>query len=375
MQIAIDVANFTAADADMLRQAIGSKRSKERMEQLKVRFFEGMRDNGIDDDTGEQIWLKLAAFSNYGFPESHSVSFSYLVYASSWIKYHYPAAFCAALLKAQPMGFWSPHTLVGDARRHGVVVRTPDLNLSSAMATLEPCESSTGSVSVRLGLDYVRGIGLELAEEIDAGRPYASVEDLRRRVPSLSLAHLEALATAGAFGCFGIDRRSALWAAGAMAQTSVDRLPGIVTGVEAPTLPGMSPEELSHADLWATGVAPDGHPTSFIRGDLEKMGVVTATGLVEETSGDRVLVGGVVTHRQRPATAGGTTFLNLEDETGLINVVISKGCWQRYKQVAKGAPALLIRGKLEKQEGVINVVADKLEPLPVGKAPASRDFR
>ena len=375
MQIAIDVANFTPADADMLRQAMGSKRSRERMDDLKARFFDGMRTNGITDDIGEQIWLKLAAFSNYGFPESHSVSFSYLVYASSWIKYHYPAAFCAALLKAQPMGFWSPHTLVGDARRHGVVVRTPDLNRSAATATLEPCEGSTGSVSVRLGFDDVRGIGLDLAEEIDAGRPFASVEDLRRRVPSLSLAHLEALATAGAFGCFDIDRRSALWAAGAMSQTSADRLPGIVTGVEAPTLPGMSPQELSHADLWATGVAPDGHPTSFIRGDLTERGVVTATDLADVASGERVLVGGVVTHRQRPATAQGTTFLNLEDETGLVNVVVSKGCWQRYKQIAKGAPALLIRGRIEKEEGVINIVADKLEPLPVGAAPASRDFR
>ncbi|NDH87976.1 MAG: hypothetical protein EBY61_04980 [Actinobacteria bacterium] len=279
MQIAIDVANFTPADADMLRQAMGSKRSRERMDDLKARFFDGMRTNGITEDIGEQIWLKLAAFSNYGFPESHSVSFSYLVYASSWIKYHYPAAFCAALLKAQPMGFWSPHTLVGDARRHGVV------------------------------------------------------------------------------------------------ETSADRLPGIVTGVEAPTLPGMSPQELSHADLWATGVAPDGHPTSFIRGDLTERGVVTATDLADMASGERVLVGGVVTHRQRPATAQGTTFLNLEDETGLVNVVVSKGCWQRYKQIAKGAPALLIRGRIEKEEGVINIVADKLEPLPVGAAPASRDFR
>lgn len=375
MQIAIDVANFTPADADMLRQAMGSKRSRERMDDLKARFFDGMQTNGITDDIGEQIWLKLAAFSNYGFPESHSVSFSYLVYASSWIKHHYPAAFCAALLKAQPMGFWSPHTLVGDARRHGVVVRTPDLNLSAATATLEPCESSTGEVAVRLGFDYVRGIGLDLAEEVDAGRPFASVEDLHRRVPSLSLAHLEALATAGAFGCFGIDRRSALWAAGAMSQTSAARLPGIVTGVEAPTLPGMSPEELSHADLWATGVAPDGHPTSFIRSELTKRGVATATDLADVAPGERVLVGGVVTHRQRPATAQGTTFLNLEDETGLVNVVVSKGCWQRYKQIAKGAPALLIRGRLEKEEDVINVVADKLEPLPIGIAPASRDFR
>jgi error-prone DNA polymerase len=375
MQIAIDVANFTPSDADQLRQAVGSKRSRERMEQLKQRFFDGMRANGITDDIGDQIWLKLAAFANYGFPESHSVSFSYLVYASSWIKYHYPAAFCAALLNAQPMGFWSPHTLVGDARRHGVVIRTPDLNASAATATLETDSTSTGGWAVRVGIDYVRGIGADLAEEIDAGRPYVSVEDLRRRVPKLSLPILEALATAGAFGCFGIDRRSALWTAGAVAQTASDRLPGIVTGVDAPTLPGMSPQELSHADLWATGVAPDGHPTRYLREELDKIGVVTSAGLVDHPADRRVYVGGVVTHRQRPATAGGTTFLNLEDETGLINVVISKGCWQRYKKTARGAPALLIRGRLEKSEGVINVVADRLEPLPVGTAPASRDFR
>ncbi|MDW3219231.1 MAG: error-prone DNA polymerase [Acidimicrobiales bacterium] len=375
MQIAIDVANFTPSDADQLRQAVGSKRSKERMEQLKARFFDGMRANGITDDIGEQIWLKLAAFANYGFPESHSVSFSYLVYASSWIKYHYPAAFTAALLNAQPMGFWSPHTIVGDARRHGVVVRTPDLNESAAKATLEPEPTSEGGFAVRVGLDYVRGIGEELAEEIDAGRPYASVEDLRRRVPKISLPILEALATSGAFGCFGIDRRSALWTAGAMAQTASDRLPGIVTGVDAPTLPGMSPQELSHSDLWATSVAPDGHPTKFIRDELTKRGVITAKGLEDAEGGGRVLVGGVVTHRQRPATASGTTFISLEDETGLINVVVSKGCWQRYKKSVRGAPALLIRGKLEKEEGVINVVADRVEPLPVGAAPASRDFR
>ena len=375
MQIAIDVAGFTPAEADQLRQAMGSKRSRERMERLRARLFDGMRERGITDDIGEQIWEKLAAFANYGFPESHSVSFSYLVYASSWIKLHHPAAFCAALLNAQPMGFWAPHTLVGDARRHGVVVRTPDLNASADTATLEPCEASTGGWAVRLGLGYVRGIGDDLAEEISAGRPYSSVEDLRRRVPKVSLAVLEALATAGAFGCFGIDRRSALWTAGAMAQTAADRLPGIVTGVEAPTLPGMSPQELSHADLWATGVAPDGHPTRYLRADLDRIGVITAEGLVDVDDRARVMVGGVVTHRQRPATAGGTTFLNVEDETGLINVVVSQGCWKRYKAAARGAPALLVRGRVEKEEGVINVVADKLEPLPVGSALRSRDFR
>ena len=375
MQIAIDVAGFSAAEADRLRQAIGSKRSHQRLEQLKGRFFEGMRAKGIDDEVGEQIWRKLDAFANYGFPESHAVSFSYLVYASSWIKYHYPAAFCAALLRAQPMGFWSPHTLVGDARRHGVVVRTPDLNASAAVAGLERAEDSTGGWAVRLGLDDVRGVGEELAAEIDAGRPYDTVEDLRRRVPSLSAAALEGLAISGAFGCFGTDRRSALWTAGALARTGADHLPGVVSGVEAPPLPAMSPAEVSRADLWTTGVAPDGHPTRFIRAELAALGVVTAADLGGCSDGEKVLVGGVVTHRQRPATAGGVTFLSLEDETGLINVVVSRGCWQHHRKVATGAPAMLVRGRLESSEGVLNVVAERLEALPVARAPASRDFR
>ena len=375
MQIAIDAANFSAAEADRLRQAVGSKRSHERLDQLKERFFAGMRANGIADDVGEQIWRKLDAFANYGFPESHAVSFSYLVYASSWIKYHYPAAFCAALLRAQPMGFWSPHTLVGDARRHGVVVRTPDLNASAAAAGLERAEDSTGGWAVRLGLDYVRGVGEKPAAEIDAGRPYDSVEDLRRRVPSLPPAALEALATAGAFGCFDLDRRAALWTAGALGGAGADRLGGIVVGERAPPLPAMSPAEVSRADLWATGVAPDGHPTRFVRTELAALGVVTAADLAGSGDGRRVLVAGVVTHRQRPATAGGVTFMSLEDETGLINVVVSPGCWQHHRGVAAAAPALLVRGRLEQSEGVLNVVAERLEALPGARAPASRDFR
>jgi error-prone DNA polymerase len=375
MQIAIDVGGFSPSDADQLRQAMGNKRSRERMEKLRDRFGEGARGRGLTDDVIELLWEKLAAFANYGFPESHSVSFAYLVYASSWIKHHYPAAFCAGLLNAQPMGFWSPHTIAGDARRHGVVVRTPDLNESSATATLEPCPESEGGWAVRLGISYVRHVGDDLAELIDAGRPYSSIEDLRRRVPQVTLPVLESMATAGAFACLGIDRRSALWSAGAVVQTGVDRLPGIVTGAVAPMLPGMSPEETAHADLWATGVAPDGHPTRFVRKHLDHLGVISAEDLKSVDDGAKVTVGGVVTHRQRPATAGGTTFLNLEDETGLVNVVVSLGCWRRYKKAARGEPALLIRGRLEKYEGVVNVVAERLEPLPVGRAPKSRDFR
>jgi error-prone DNA polymerase len=260
--------------------------------------------------------------------------------------------------------------------------------------------------AIRLGLSSVRHVGPDLAEAIVAERdergPYRSMEDLKRRMaersaasgcPRVELGALEALATAGAFGCFAssartvpegedpspadlqLDRRRALWGAGAVAQTGADRLPGIVTGVHAPTLPGLSEPELAAADLWATGVSPEGHPTRFVREDLDRMGVVTATGLREVPTGARVLIGGVVTHRQRPATAGGTTFINLEDETGLINVVCSKGCWIRYRKVARSAPAMLIRGRLEKAEGVINVIAERLDPLPIDASLRSRDFR
>ena len=375
MQMAIDVAGFSPAEADELRQAMGSKRSRQRMERLRARLYEGMAANGIDEATADMLYEKMAAFANYGFPESHSISFAFLVYASSYIKHYEPAAFCAALLNAQPMGFWSPHSLVRDARRHGVIVRTPDLNASKATTVLEPCAESHNGVAVRLGLGSIRGIGAELATEIEAGRPYTSMEDLVRRVDSLNLQQLEALATAGAFGeCFALGRREALWAAGAVDQSRADRLGGLATGATAPQLPGMDPVQTAVADLWATGVAPDGHPTQFVRDQLTRIGVVTATGLWDLDPGSRVLIGGVVTHRQRPMTAGGTTFMNLEDETGLMNIVISKGCWARHRRVARESPALLIRGRLERHEGVINILAEAMEPLPLPAAMRSRDF-
>jgi error-prone DNA polymerase len=401
MQMAIDVAGFSAAEADELRQAMGSKRSQERMERLRRRLYDGMAERGVTGEVADRIWEKLAAFASYGFPESHSVSFAYLVYASSWLKRYYPAAFCAALLDAQPMGFYSPHSLVQDARRHGVAVRTPDLAVSAAGATLEvdgpgppdrpkrpgpapgvgaaPESWGVGGPAVRLGLGSVRGLGDDLAERIVAERAahgaYASPEDLVRRVPGLTVAHLEALATAGAFGCFGLDRRRALWVAGAVAQTGVDRLDGIVTGTDAPPLPGLDPVDEARADLWATGVSPDGHPTRFVRHLLDRLGAVPAARLVDRPHGSQVTVGGVVTHRQRPATAGGTTFVNLEDETGLLNIVVSKGCWIHHRRVVRTAAALLVRGRLERVEGVTNVIAERIEALPIRASVRSRDFR
>ncbi|HXP15431.1 MAG TPA: OB-fold nucleic acid binding domain-containing protein, partial [Actinomycetes bacterium] len=404
MQMAVDVAGFTAAEADQLRQAMGAKRSSERMERLRGRLYAGMAERGIEGEVADRIYEKLAAFANFGFPESHSVSFAYLVYASAWLKLHYPAAFLAALLNAQPMGFWSPNTLVADARRHGVVVRGPDVNHSAATATLEPVtgwegggpgereggaaeagkDGGPGSPghgtgrpdiwAVRLGLGYVRSLGEELAERVAEGRPYGSMADLVRRT-GVNEGQVEALATAGAFGSLGLERRAALWAAGAVAQARADRLPGAVVGAEAPRLPGMSPVELGAADLWATGLSGDSHPVQFARERLDALGAVAAEGLAGVPPGTRVLVGGVVTHRQRPATAGGTTFLNLEDETGLVNVICSRGVWARYRRVGRSAAALLVRGRLERAEGVINVIADQLRPLPLAATTRSRDFR
>ena len=217
MQMAITIAGFTPGEADQLRQAMASKRSKERMERIRQRLYDGMAERGVVGETADAMWDKLAAFANYGFPESHSVSFAYLVYASSWLKRYYPAAFCAALLNAQPMGFYSPHSLVQDARRHGVEVRTPDLNASDWNATLEPPrvhQHTRPSDGAFVEFGWQRGgtgAGGAARHRVGAGdrrrprqgdrrgRPYESMEDLERRVPSLNLAHLEALATAGAF--------------------------------------------------------------------------------------------------------------------------------------------------------------------------------
>ena len=367
MQIAVDVAGFTPADADELRMAMGSKRSVERMTRLRERLLEGMAANGVTPDVAEQIYAKLVAFANYGFPESHSVSFAYLVYASAWLKLRYPAAFLAALLNSQPMGFYSPQSLVSDAQRHGVVVRGVCVNASSADAVLEE------DGAVRLGLSYVRSLSSAVAARIEEGRPYASMADLVRRV-SLSERQVEALATAGAFRCFGLDRRSALWAAGAVAANTPDRIDGAVVGADAPPLPPMTPLEEVVADVWATGVAAERHVVSFARPFLDEAGAVTAAVLRDLPDKTRVWVGGAVIHRQRPATAGGTTFVNLEDETGHINVICSPGVWRRYRRVAMGAAGLLIRGRLENAEGVANVVADRIEPLTLAAASASRDF-
>src|SRR6201991_1885613 len=374
MQLAVDCAGFTGAEADQLRRAMGSKRSTERMQRLRSRFFDGMRQmHGADDEVIDRIYEKLEAFANFGFPESHSLSFASLVFYSSWFKLHHPAAFCAALLRAQPMGFYSPQSLVADARRHGVAVHGPDVNASLAYATLE-----NSGTEVRLGLGSVRHIGEDLGEKLveqrKANGPFGSLLDLTGRV-QLSVPQTEAVGPAGALGRFGITRREGLWAAGAAATQRPDRLPGVGAASHIPSLPGMPALELAAADVWATGISPDSYPTQFLREDLDAIGVVPADQLLAVPDGTRVLVAGAVTHRQRPAAGEGVTFINLEDETGMVNVLCSPGVWARHRRLAQTASALLIRGQVQNATGAVTVVADRLGKLDLSIAARSRDFR
>lgn len=374
MQLAVDIAGFTPAESDQLRRAMGSKRSPERMERLRARFYEGMQNlHGITGEKADRIYEKLYAFANFGFPESHAQSFASLVFYSAWFKLHHPAAFCAALLRAQPMGFYSPQSLVADARRHGVTVHGPDVNASLSYATVE-----NQGLEVRIGLGAVRHVGAELAQKIVEERkahgPFGSLLDLTGRI-QLTTPQVEALATGGALGCFGMSRREALWVAGAAAAQRPDRLPGVGVSSRIPGLPEMGEVTRAAADVWATGVSPDSYPTQFLRARLDAMGVVPAKGLFGVPDGSRVLVAGAVTHRQRPATAAGVTFINLEDETGMVNVVCSVGLWARYRKLAVTARALIIRGQVQNASGAISVVADQLRPLDLQIRSTSRDFR
>jgi error-prone DNA polymerase len=392
MQMAIDIAGFSPGESDQLRQAMGSKRSHARMAVMRERLLAGMAERGITGATAEEIATKFEAFADFGFPESHSVSFAYLVYSSSWIKLHYPAEFACALLNAQPMGFYSPHSIVRDAMHHGVEVLGPDVNASRKDCTLEPRTDGAGPVghprpdwhadpstrAVRMGLRYVRGLADALLDRIDAERdrkPFASLSDFTRRTGAPTDA-IEALATAGAFGSMGQTRRSALWAAGALRDARADKLPGLVTGVDAPALPGMTEVEETAADLWATGLTAGRHPTEFVRERLTDRGVVTVEALRELQHRSVVEVAGIVTHRQQPDTAKGVVFVNLEDETGLLNVICTADVWRRFRKVARMSPALIVRGMLERYQGVINVVASRIEELPLTAADMvrSRDF-
>ena len=413
MQMAVAIGNCDAEDADLLRRSMGSKRGREKIDGLKAKLYAGMAENGLDEETSNAIYDKIQAFADFGFAESHSLSFGLLVYASSWLKLHYPAAFLAALLRSQPMGFYSSQTLTADARRHGVRTLRPDVQRSGwqpGLERIEPGEGPTGlsgcaeraqppvppvfdraSVAalpshrrdarhaVRLGLAGVTGMSEHSAKRIVDAReqdgPFRDLHDLSRRA-RLTSAQIEGLAGAGALEGLGVGVREGLWEAGRAARERPEQLPHTAVAVQPPLLPVPTGAEQTAFDLWATGITPEGHPMQHLRAGLRRRGALDVAALSTAESGRRIEVGGVVTHRQRPATAGGMTFMNIEDETGLLNVICSVGVWGRYRTIARGSPALIVRGILERTpEGVINLVADRFETLDVGVRTRSRDFQ
>jgi error-prone DNA polymerase len=397
MELARVCAGFDGSQADRLRQAMTHKRSEEAMGRLKEEVYAGMAGKGITDTAADEIWEKLQGFASFGFPESHSVSFAYIVYMSTWLRFHYPAEYLTGLLNAQPMGFYSPNSLVQDAQRHGVVVLSPDVNVSWHDCTVEPIDADPEdlvsylgqrwrrgrghvedairpAVGVRMGLRYVRNLGESEITRVEAARvlggEFVSPEDLAFRT-GLDVDSLEGLAAAGALESIGLGRREGMWAAGALAEIDPERLP-LSPGVEAPELPGMSEEESHRADLWATSVSAT-HPMSFVRDQLD--GCLTAAEALEvQRHRSRVKVAGVITHRQRPGTAKGVYFLNLEDETGLLNIVVLPEVWAKHRNVVRRSPALVIHGRLEFYDGVTNIVARDFEPIGV-RTVKSRDFR
>ena len=398
MELARVCAGYTPGQSDRLRQAMTHKRSDQEMAKLREETFAGMARTGVTGAAAEEIWEKLQGFASFGFPESHSVSFAYIVYMSSWLKYRWPAEFLAGLLNAQPMGFYSPNSLVQDAARHGVIVLEPDVNESDYDCTIVPVEADPDDLAtyygitwrrgrgprddpvrmatgVRMGLRYVRNLGDAEITRIEAARSiggrFTSVIDLAQRT-GLPVGGLEGLAASGALASLGVERREGLWAAGALADMGPGRLP-LAEGAEPPALFPMSEEEQARADLWSTGVSMR-HPVEFVRERLTGEGCVSiAEALAGRDHGRRIRVGGVVTHRQRPMTAKGVIFLNLEDETGLLNVIVLPDVWAAQREVARRNVGLVIDGVLEYRDGVTNLVANRFSAWPV-EGVKSRDW-
>jgi len=371
LRLAMELGGFTAAEADELRRAIGFTRSGERMKKMEEKFDAGLRRNGVSEAARVQLLKSLSSFALYGFPESHAISFALLAYASSWLKVHRPAEFYAALLNCQPMGFYSPSTLVQDARRHAVEVRPVCVAASAAKCSVE------GDRCLRIGLSTVQGVRLPAILTLLAARrerPFASVADFLRRT-ACTAAERRALAEAGALNALAGDRRTALWRVEEAAPAD-DLFAGAAAEEEGTLSPleRMTHLERLQADFRTQGLTTGAHPMQLIRGQLP--GVWTAADLPKARSGLRVQVGGAVITRQRPGTAKGFVFITLEDETGHANAVVRPALFEQYRLIINLEPALLITGRVQAEDGVIHLKAERIEKLPAAGLPAqsSHDF-
>ncbi|QDS93680.1 Error-prone DNA polymerase [Roseimaritima multifibrata] len=391
MRLAVVAAGFTPGEADQLRRAMAAWRRPGVIERFRVKLMEGMQRNGLDETFAEQVFHQIKGFGEYGFPESHAASFALLVYASCYLKRHYPAAFCVGLLNSQPMGFYAPAQLIADAQKHGVSILPADVNASDWEATLVRLPSTAASPaddppSVRLGLAMVRGLPAAITEQIIAERQrnglFQDLTDLNQRL-QLGQAVLQTLADADALGSLAKGRRAALWEAYAH-ESKCRELP-LLDGLDDDSdeatpeaLLPMSPMEDVHADYRTTGISLKGHPIQFCRQKLEDLSCVTAASLPGTREGRQVRIAGMVLLRQRPGSAKGVTFATLEDETGTMNLVLFPAVWEKFYKIAQTSNAWLVQGTLENQQSIVHVIVSHVEDLTSsieGLQSRSRDFR
>ena len=382
LRIAMIAAGFTGGQAEELRRAMGFKRSEKRMKEIETQLRAGMDRNGIRGAVQDQIVLAITSFALYGFPESHAASFAMIAYASAYLKCHYLAAFTAALLNNQPMGFYHPSILIKDAQRHGLRVLPVDVSKSGWLCSIERggegARGRGGELYLRLGFRYVRGMRQPVAEAIvraRAERPFTSVDDLALRVPELRKDEMKMLAEVGALNPLQeIHRRDALW----MAERAVRPVGPLLEQLEAAEgdspLARMTVEERLTSDFRGTGVTIGRHPMAYRRTEMQALGVTPAAYLARVPHGRLVRIAGSVIVRQRPGTAKGFVFLSMEDETGVMNAIIEPATYDRYKLVVVGEPFLLIDGVLQNQDGVISVKVGRVEALPTGAAAESHNF-
>ena len=385
LRIAMTIANFTGSEAEELRRALGSRRSADKMKVLEAKLRAGMDANGVEAKAQEEIVLAISSFALYGFPESHAASFALIAYASAWLKYHYLAVFTAAILNNQPMGFYSAAVLVKDAQRHGLRIKPVDILRSDWQCTLEPlAEGERGAsrkFALRLGLQYVRGMRANAAAEIErvrALRPFGSIEELARRVPSLSQAEMTVLAETGALNSLGlgVHRRDALW----QVERAVRQAGPLLRELdrdeahESP-LAMMNPEERMVADYAGMGVTVGHHPMRHCRAEVERMGVLPAGDLKLLQHGVKTRIAGCVIARQRPGTAHGFIFLSIEDETGIANAIVHPELYEANRSLVTYAKFLLIDGMLQNIDKVVHVRAERIQELEITAAPMqSHDF-
>jgi error-prone DNA polymerase len=378
MRLAMVAADYTPGEADQLRRDMAAWHRTGRMERHRERLLTRMQAKGIAPEFAERVFQQIKGFGEYGFPESHAASFALIAYATAWLKCHYPAEFSCALLNAQPMGFYSPATIVEDTKRHGVAVRPVDAQRSDGDCTLEPCAESAGGFAVRMGLRYVKGLGegdWTRIKEAREAAAFASLADFVRR-SGLDASALSALAEAGAFEGLGLDRRTAIWEVRRLVRTRRETL-SLQAREIPPDFTPLTPLEEVTWDYRSTSHSPRRHPLEPLRAELRAQGLPDARAVASMPHGRSVRYAGLVICRQRPGTAGGVVFMTLEDETGFVNVVLWESVFERFATLARTARFLGVTGALQVEKGVVHIVAKKLWAPRIRREPATvptRDF-